>query len=399
MHTLMLFALVISLAVMGQLGSRVAVAQQSPFRLAEQVFRRADGTLNYVAPLRALQRNRHSFEPSAYAQALASYRVFVGQLVSLPAVQPPSRAVYALASPDTLLLRRARATSVVLLNEAHTQPAHRAYCHRLLKQLAPLGYTYFAVEALEPADTNITQRRFPLATSGFYTCEPTMGRLLRAAIEGGYHLVAHELSAAQEQEFIDWRRRSNFRDSMQALNLLAVLRQHPRARIVALVGHDHVLERERDGLKRLAAYLRELGGIDPLTIDQTQPAPAGTQPQSGPGPWLLTTASRQQTITTGYNTGYVDVQFVHPPFTLRQGRPNWLFTAADAVPRVVAIPQAYRTRPNLVQLFDQHEYQRYGRRAIPLDQCLTTAGQRQVTLFTTQPGRTVIISYLPAYLP
>ncbi len=375
------------------------MAQQSPFRLAEQTFRRADGTLNYVAPLRALQRNRHSFEPSAYAQALASYRTFVGQLVTLPTVQTPSKAVYALASPDTLLLRRACATSVVLLNEAHTQPAQRAYCHRLLKQLAPLGYTYFAVEALEPADTNITQRRFPLATSGFYTCEPTMGRLLRAAIEGGYHLIAHELSAAQEQEFDDWRRRSNFRDSMQALNILAVLRKHPRARIVALVGHDHVLERERDGLKRLATYLQELGGINPLTIDQTQLLPTGAQPSPGSGPWLLITASRRQAVTTGYNMGYVDVQLVHPLLTFRQGRPNWLFTATDVVPRPVVIPQAYRTRPNLVQLFDQHERQRYGDRAIPLDQCLTTAGQRQVTLFTTHPGRAVTVSFLPAYLP
>lgn len=375
------------------------MAQQSPFGLAEQVFRQADGTLNYVAPLRALQRNRHSLEPSAYAQALASYRTFVGQLVTLPAVQPPIEATYALASPDTLLLRRARATSVVLLNEAHTQPAHRAYCQRLLQQLAPLGYTYFAVEALQPADTGITRRRFPLATSGFYTCEPTMGRLLRASIEGGYHLVAHELSAAQEQEFADWRRRSNFRDSMQALNILAVLRQHPQAKLVALVGHDHVLERERDSLKRLATYLRELGGIDPLTIDQTQPPLAGTQPPLGPGPWLLTTASRRQAVTTGYNAGYVDVQLVHPHLMLRQGRPDWLFAAPGAAPRVFTIPQGYRTRPNLVQLFDQHEYQRYRGRAIPLDQCLTTAGQRQVTLFAARPGHAVVLSYLPAYLP
>lgn len=61
-----------------------------------------------------------------------------------------------------MLAARARA-SVVLINEAHNQPDHRAYCRQLLRQLAPLGYRYCAVEALYPTETAINARKFPLS--------------------------------------------------------------------------------------------------------------------------------------------------------------------------------------------------------------------------------------------
>ena len=229
-------------------------AQQSPFRLAQQLQLDREGNLDYVAPLRGLAANQQVFDSDMYNQSLETYNSFVGKLT--PVVPTRSAVSYALAEVAPLLVARARATSVVLINEAHNQPAHRAYCRQLLRQLAPLGYKFFAVEALNPTDTAINERKFPISKSGFYTREPNMGKLLRTACGSGFHVFGHE---APNKNFSDWKKDINYRDSMQAVNILAVLHKNPKAKIVALVGYDHVLEKERDGVKRLAAYLRELG--------------------------------------------------------------------------------------------------------------------------------------------
>ena len=374
-----------------------ATAQKSAFAAASRSFTGPDGRLDYVAPLRTLLGQAAGYEPSSYAQALATYFSFVGQAAPvLPSAGQNPAVAYRLAEVPALLRARAQATSVVLINEAHDQPAHRAYCRQLLAQLAPLGYSYFAVEALNPADTAIATRKYPVSASGFYTCEPVMGQLLRAAADGGFHVFGHEITELQEREFASFERRTSYRDSMQAVNILAVLQRHPGAKIVALVGYDHVLEKERDGVKRLATYLHELAGIDPFTIDQTQ----GYRPATGPHathPQALTTAGGRP-ATVGSNAGYVDLQIIHPAATQLHGRPRWLF-AAGAPPTTRAIPRAHWGQPCLAQLFDAQEYRRHGDQAIPLDQCLTRAAQREVRLFAYKPARSVVVKYRPVTLP
>jgi hypothetical protein len=232
-----------------------------------------------------------------------------------------------------------------------------------------------------------------LSTSGFYTREPNMGKLLRAACEGGFYVFGHEITAAQDKQFSDSRKESNYRDSMQAVNMLAVLRKNPKAKLVALVGYDHVLEKERNGTKRLATYLRELGHIDPFTIDQTETGPPtkgafATKPMAlvGPNGALATTGDRQ---------GYVDMQVVHPAVTLVQGRPNWLFASSRPQLFTAPIPPAQVGHSCLVQLYDQKEYEQYGRKAIPLDQYFTGSQEKVVTLFGFAAGRTVLVKYWP----
>ena len=390
----------ISAAAVGLLGlaspnlATAQTVQQNPFRLAGQLFLDRKGNLDYVAPLRGLAAaSKQGFDSDMYSQALETYNSFVGRLT--PPASIRSATPYALAEVGPLLAARARSTSVVLINEAHNQPAHRAYCRQLLRQLAPLGYTFFAVEALYPADTAINERKFPLSSSGFYTREPNMGKLLRAACESGFHVFSHEITRAQDKEFSDWRKNGNYRDSMQAVNILAVLRKNPRAKVVALVGYDHVLEKERDGVKRLATYLRELGHLDPFTIDQTQayrPAQGGT-PATKP---MALVGRDGRPATIGERQGYVDMQVIHPPETLVQGRPAWLAAIASDKLVTIPIPSRYAGRSCLAQLYDQKEYQQYGDRAIPLDQYLTDTKQRQARLFGLTPSRAVIVKYRPA---
>ena len=298
---------------------------------------------------------------------------------------PEANPAYRLVAVAPLLAARARATSVVILNEAHNQPMHRAYCRQLLAQLAPLGYQYFAVEALDPDATGFNERKFPLSTTGFYTCEPSMGNLLRAAAETGFYVFGHELKSSQEKEFADWRQRSNYRDSMQAVNILAVLRAHPQAKLVALVGYDHVREKEAEGLKRLATYLRELGHLDPLTIDQTQPYPSA----STNSPLVLATAAGVPVVIGQYFQA-VDMQVIHPPTTWVNGRPSWL-TSGPAI--TTSIPAPYLGHPALAQLYDQTEYDQYGAQAIPLDQYLTTPTQQRVVLYPHKSARKTVVVY------
>jgi len=371
-----------------------AAGQQNPFRLAEQLMLDRGGRLDYVAPLRGLTTaNQQVFDSDMYGQALATYRSFVGK--TTPSAPTSSATPYTLAEGAPLLRARARATRVVLINEAHDQPAHRAYCRRLLSQLAPLGYTIFTVEALSPTDTTINERGFPLSSSGFYTREPNMGKLLRAACSGGFRVFSHEITAAQNKEFKDWRKSSNYRDSMQAVNVLALLRKNPKAKIIALVGYDHVLEKESDGVKRLATYLHELGHLDPLTIDQTVVyRPSQGFPANHPTV-LVDRTGRPATI--GERQGYVDLQVIHPIERLVQGRPNWLATGSNTLVRA-PIPPPYAGQPCLAQLYDRQEYQRYGKKAIPLDQYLTIAQQQGVRLYGLAAGRAVVIKYRPAKL-
>ena len=389
----------ISAAVAGLMGmgspnvATAQTAQQNPFRLAEPLLLDHEGNLDYVAPLRSLMAaNQQAFDSDMYSQALETYNSFVGKLS--PPVPIRSATPYALAEVGPLLAARARATSVVLINEAHNQPAHRAYCQLLLRRLAPLGYTFFAVEALSPSDMAINERKFPLSTSGFYTREPNMAKLLRAACEGGFHVFSHEVSRAQDKEFSDWRRSSSYRDSMQAVNILAMLRKNPKAKIVALVGYDHLLEKERDGVKRLATYLREIGRLDPFTIDQTSAyRPTQSPPATKP---MALVAPNGRLATIGERQGYVDMQVIHPAVTLVRGRPHWLAASSMVKPGTGQIPPPYLGKRCLAQLYDQAEYAQYGEKAIPLDQYLTSPLQKQVYLFGFLPNRPVLIKYRQA---
>ena len=375
-------------------GLSETTGQQNPFRLAEKLMLDRDGRLDYVAPLRGLATaNQQAFDSDTYGQALVTYRSFVGK--TTPPAPISSTTPFALTEGGPLLRARARATRVVLINEAHDQPAHRAYCRRLLSQLAPLGYTIFAVEALSPTDTAINKRKFPLSSSGFYTREPNMGKLLRAAFTGGFRVFSHEITAAQNKEFKNWRKSSNYRDSMQAVNVLALLCKNPKAKIVVLVGYDHVLEKEHDGVKRLATYLHELGQLDPLTIDQTM---AYRPSQGSPAGHPMVLVDRTgRTATIGERQGYVDLQIIHPTERLVQGRPDWLVMDLRALVRA-SIPPLYTGQPCLAQLYDRQEYRRYGEKAIPLDQYLTVAQQQGVRLYGLATGQTVIIRYRPAKL-
>ena len=177
------------------------------------------------------------------------------------------------------LLARAAETRVVIINEAHVAPWHRATTAALLGPLKELGFTHFAAEtfsrdSLGESDP-IEKSDLPYARLGEGTYfEPVFGMLVREAKAQGYALVAYEEPHDASTFSLPRREQIRKREAAQAAELAALLAADPNARILVHVGHGHVREEpvdQGDGTseKWMAARLRDATGIDPLTIAQT----------------------------------------------------------------------------------------------------------------------------------
>jgi hypothetical protein len=153
---------------------------------------------------------------------------------------------------------------LVMINEAHHDAHTRQLTLALLPRLRALGFNYFAAEALLESDTGLMQRGYPIEASGTeYLHEPAYGEIIRTAIRLGYQVVAYDLDGASPQE----------RESGQASNLYRkVFARDPAARLFVHAGYAHI-DKAKGRLGRwrpMAMQLRDMTGIEPLSIDQTQ---------------------------------------------------------------------------------------------------------------------------------
>lgn len=368
----------------------VVMAQQSPFKGAFERLTDAKGNLNYLAPLKYLQDNEATFDKGAYEQALATYNSFIGVRDSAKNNFLLDKGVakdVQLADPFAVIMPKARNASVVLVNEAHHVPAHRAFATSLLDSLYAAGYTILSLEALSEEDIAINSRRYPVSSSGFYTKEPVFSNFIRAAIARGFKVVGHEIRSNQEKAFSDPVARSNYRDSLQAVNLLATIKANPQAKVLGYVGYDHILEKERDGFKRLGLYLRE-AAVDALTIDQvtTCSCVEGNLP-------VALTSDGLNPVTIGAKKGFVDIQVVHPPVKLKEGRPHWLTEDQTKKATKVDVPRPYRGKKALVQVYNKAEFEAVGERAIPVDQFLIDGSQKHVRAMVPVTVKRTLVQY------
>ncbi|NML66141.1 hypothetical protein HHL22_13090 [Hymenobacter sp. RP-2-7] len=250
---------------------------ENPFNLARTAAQVGPaGSFNYLLPLLELRRQRSAYQSGLqagyYWQALATYAAMGGEPDSAAHYwrqQPGYSAPAPLAAPvgapvpaAAAILAQTRQRQVVMFNEEHTQPRGRWLVGSLLPALYQQGFRYLALEALEATDSaNLRQRGYPVVASGFYTNEPHFGNLIRQARQLGFQLVAYDAMTAD-------------RERDEARNLVAAtLGPHPQARVLVLAGHGHI--NEASSAQALAAWVHQLTGIDPLTIEQTQAAQAG----------------------------------------------------------------------------------------------------------------------------
>jgi hypothetical protein len=280
------------------------------------------------------------------------------------------------------IVTAARHSRLVILNEAHQSPRDRAFALEVARALRPLDYSLLAAEAFinhTPLMTQLAREGFPRLATGTYVKEPIFGDFVRQALASGYAPVAYEQTGEQ--------RRTGEpgiagREQAQAVNLAAILAAHPAAKILVYVGFDHVAEAPLPGGERpiewMAARLRKMTGIDPVTIDQATLSEDAIS-RAGREGWALAARGLRRSailmldgrpLVLGRYAGAVDLQIVHPPVRLVGGRPDWL-DALGRKPRPVPAALLPKRGRRLVQAFLAAE----SGDAVPIDQILVEAGK------------------------
>jgi hypothetical protein len=165
-------------------------------------------------------------------------------------------------SAPEAIAEAAAARQIVIVNEAHHVPQHRALTVELLKKLKQKGFTHFAAETLFETDAKLNERGYPIKDTGAYINEPLYGDIVRTALKLGYKVVPYDVAFGGEPDA---------RERGQAENLKKrIFEKDSQAKVLIHVGYGHNSEATRkNDTKLMAGYLKEFTGIDPLTVDQT----------------------------------------------------------------------------------------------------------------------------------
>jgi hypothetical protein len=250
------------------------------------------------------------------------------------------------------IVREAGKHRVVILNEAHHAPLHRAFAMRLARELRRIGYSWLACETFEETPFN---KGYLALSDGYYSREPAFGNFLRDAKADGWQLVQYEPfdleSGGTMNEQMERRERG------EAYNLVTrIFSQHPTAKVFIYVGYGHLREKPRvgdgSGIPLMAAQLGHMTGLDPLTIDQTtmmahtdaaaeHPLYATAVRQPHGAPFVLRAQDGGYEVFGGYRSA-VDMQVFHPRYGVDadSGRSAWLRTLAGF--RATEVPAAMR---------------------------------------------------------
>lgn len=303
---------------------------------------------------------------------------------------------------------QARGRRIVVLNEAHDDPEHRAFALSVAKALRPLGYSLLAVETFnndsEAARTDMTalaQRGYPNRSTGAYIGDPVFGDFVRQSLTLGYVPVAYEQTygerKAEAGDAIDAR------EEAQATHLAAIIMARPEARMLVYVGYHHVAKRPLDENgethRWMAARLWQKTGIDPLCIDQTN---LGTTAETRWGRVLRDAArdpaarmpiilfDKGRPLRVGPWRDAVDLQVVEPAVRVVRGRPAWLTGMGRHLvrPDTGLVPTHGRA---LVQAYLDGEQAD----AVPVDQVVLEKGSPRWFMLPNRPVRYVTREHLP----
>jgi hypothetical protein len=291
------------------------------------------------------------------------------------------------------IVERARRTSIVILTEEHQSPRDRAFALEVARALRPLGYSILAVEGFHSsADAAERDRKakliadngYLLHETGVYTNDPVFAAFVRQSLALGYRPVVYDFIAPKGAPPAEDRVAQ--RDQGEADNLMAsIFSKTPGAKVLIYVGYSHAAERPIDGHSWLAARLKTMTGIDPLTIDQTILSPSGHASlyaalRSRLGTRSVVPMLGGKPAKFGSLGAAVDMQVAHPPTRLVRGRPDWLFAMGRSA---LEVPPKLRPRAGraLVQAFIAGE----DADAVPVDQVVISAGQKP-PLLVVPPG-------------
>lgn len=157
------------------------------------------------------------------------------------------------------LAKEAKKTTVFMLNENHWYPKHRKLATDLLLPLKEAGYRYLAIEALYNENEINKGQDYPTFSSGFYVREAFFAQFIRKAKKLGFTILKYDDFSAKNRE------------KAQAEHILNILTTHKNAKVFVYAGLSHIEEKPIKNRKnRMAFYLKQQSGINPLTVDQTK---------------------------------------------------------------------------------------------------------------------------------
>jgi hypothetical protein len=375
------------------------------------------GRIQYLKPLyKAIALKKELIDThglKAYNEDIAQALAFVGDYQSALSYQiqaaeslPDSYVDTVIHKIETLnnvtlvaaipyILKQSANRSIILFNETHSKPQHRAFVLALLPELYKQGYRYLAMETLNPYK-NASLQQLTVQT-GYYTAEPICGELIRRALKIGFTLLPYEDEDAN-------RLSNNQRDSMQAVHLAKFMKQHPTEKIVVLAGNEHtaLLAWDRTSIP-MAVYLHYLTGIKPLSIDQTEMT-EGSNTDYGRLYYAAFThhySVKQSEVPLQNNTpiqfldsGLYDMYVVHPPTKYIDSRPTWY--NLNNTKKEFPVSPAYKTL-FFVQAFYENEWgQKEEGIYIPADQTYVNAENGFYYLYL-YPGKYQLVYRDKAY--
>jgi hypothetical protein len=254
------------------------------------------------------------------------------------------------------IVAQARTRQVVILNEAHHVPMHRAFAMKLAAALRKIGYSYLACETFSSLDGDMSTWApgQAIINTGYFTKEPVFAGFINAALADGWKPVAYEPPSSPDK---DRRQRIREREEGQARNLVErIFARDKHAKVLIYVGYAHVY-RSRPGdppgsIDWMAEHLRRMTGLDMLQVDQTEfyahpdkrdeslLYAAITDKFASREPFVLRAPDGSHPILPGTKgkidlQGRVDVQVIFPRYGQRDGRAEWLQTLAGRSPRAI----------------------------------------------------------------
>ena len=249
------------------------------------------------------------------------------------------RGVYYI-DPMPKLVELAREHNLVMINEAHYKPIHRAFIGELAIALKESGYDHFGAETFSPIafsaenrNPDLSMRGYPVLTDGFYTKEPIFGQLVETVIENDYTLFAYEVSAPPPPGA---QSSVAHREGHQAQNILAEIGEATDKKILIHAGYHHIKETEDfAGTHWMAKILKDTSDIDPLTISQTDCYSRSAYDTGVLGYAMPVDINGDPISTDGY-----DVVIIPPKEAQFKDRPIWLTEVAGR--QFIPVPSALK---------------------------------------------------------
>lgn len=283
------------------------------------------------------------------------------------------------ASAKEAITSNAQYYQVIMLNEAHAKPVHRAFTYSLLVDLYQAGYRYLAMETFN----NFANRCLDSLNvfTGYYTNEPVGGELVRRALQLGYTLVSYEDTALHYHS-------PSQRDSIQARNIYSIIKNDPSAKILVHAGYGHIAEEKIGDYTPMGAWLKKMSGIDPFTVNQTTLTQESdfeygrlyynffTDRFSISAPSVI--FHNKRPFNPMQEKGF-DLNIIHPPTAFVNNRPSWISLNGERQP--IFIQPTERTL-FLVQAYYQSEYnEEIVNVLIPADQTYLTTREGYYCLY------------------